>query len=220
MPSPETRPAKSSYGMMYNERQAYRRNQKNCRIAAFVGGSSLGHHDRIVQARIAKSREVLQRRLVAKRREGDAKVTALRESLATDEFGDVNPFTGLSTFEPLEELLDRKIAKFQRQALRSPDHNAETGYDLVHYDVEHADGTHSTVMAYLERASLTSTRAVGAPDDRVAHVIVISNSSEKSRYAFYKAGSLVEHTDLGLSEAQALVSQRLNAGIPFLSVAR
>jgi hypothetical protein len=36
----------------------------------------------------------------------------------------------------------------------------------------------------------------------------------------YRDGNLMEQTELSLADAQRLVAQKLNAGVPFFSVAR
>jgi hypothetical protein len=178
------------------------------------------HAEDLQKAKVVKARKALHERMATSRRILDERGLALRESLAQDELGEVNPFTALSTLDPISEIFDRKVKRYARQAFRSPDHQDEAGYDLVHYEIELTDGGRADLLAYLERASLTAQRAVGAPDDRVAFVLVMSENKDSTAYAFYRAGELIENTVLPATEARTLVTQRLAAGVPFLSVAR
>jgi hypothetical protein len=75
-------------------------------------------------------------------------------------------------------------------------------------------------MAYLERPVLTATRGVGMIDERIPFVMVVTNEGEKTNYAYYRSGELVEQNNIPWAEAQSLVAQRLNASVPFLSVSR
>lgn len=180
------------------------------------------HAGDLVKARIAKSRQVLETRTFRAKQLLNSQSSSLRESLAQDEFGEVNPFASLSSLDPLTAILERKVKSFQRQAFRSPDHQEESGYDLVHYEIQLADGGRADILAYLERASLTSERGVGAgaPEDRVPFVVIMNESKDSTAYAYYRAGDLLENAILPLSETRALLAQRLSAGVPFLSVAR
>lgn len=178
------------------------------------------HAGDLQKARIAKSRQVLNERTFRAKQLLNSQSSNLRDSLAQDELGEVNPFAALSSLDPLTQIMERKIKSFQRQALRSPDHQEESGYDLVHYEIQLTDGGRASILAYLERASLTSERGVGAPEDRVPFVIMLNETGESTAYAYYRGGDLVESTVLASPEARALLTQRLSAGVPFLSVAR
>lgn len=179
------------------------------------------HAGDLVKARIAKSRQVLESRTFRAKQLLNSQSSNLRESLAQDEFGEVNPFASLSSLDPLTAILERKVKSYQRQAFRSPDHHEEAGYDLVHYEIQLGDGGRADILAYLERASLTSERGVGASaEERVPFVIIMNESKDSTAYAYYRAGDLLENTILPLSETRALLAQRLSAGVPFLSVAR
>lgn len=139
----------------------------------------------------------------------------LRFALTQDELGDLSPFAKLTTLEPLTAMMKLGVAGFQRQAFRSPQYKDEVGYDLVEYEIEHPDKNKSYVLAYLEYP-LTEDQA-GKP---VPVVIVMKANKGAARQAFFRDGELVEEGDLTLAQVQALVAQKLNAGVPFFSVSR
>lgn len=142
----------------------------------------------------------------------DPTLERLRGHLAQDEIGTRNPFADLSTIEPLTLVLAKGVKGFGRQAYRSPQYKEETGYDLVSYEIQHADQTVSRVLAYLE-----TPLEGGEP---VPVVLVMRAGGEGARQSLYRSGQLIEETDVTLLQAQNRVHQRLNAGIPFMSVAR
>lgn len=163
-------------------------------------------------------RQVTRQKLHAhfKQASGEAKpesrLEQLRFVLAQDELGLRNPYAELSSLAPLTELLKKGVRDFTRQAFRSPQYKEEVGYDLVAYEIEHDDGARSRVLAYLE--------APLGGGDLVPVVVVMRASGEGARQALYRAGKLVEESDVTLLQAQNLVHQRLSAGIPFMSVSR
>jgi hypothetical protein len=176
---------------------------------------------KVAQIRKAKERllEKLKTPVVAKAKSPE-QAGALRDSLAQDEFGDMNPFADLANVEPLNALFAKGVKRFERTTYRSPNHQGESGYDLLEYQIEHPQGGQSIIMAYLERPVLTATRGVGMIDDRIPFVMVVTNEGEKTNYAYYRSGELVEQNNIPWAEAQGLVAQRLNASVPFLSVSR
>jgi hypothetical protein len=117
-------------------------------------------------------------------------------------------------------LFAKGVKSFERTTFRSPNHQEASGYDLLEYQIEHPHGGKSIIMAYLERPVLTATHGVGGIDDRIPFVMVVTNKGEKTTFAYYRAGELVEQNDIPWNEAQSLVAQRLNASVPFLSVSR
>jgi hypothetical protein len=176
---------------------------------------------KVAQIRQAKERllEKLKTPVVAKTKSPE-QAGALRDSLAQDEFGDMNPFADLANVEPLKALFAKGVKRFERTTYRSPNHQGESGYDLLEYQIEHPQGGQSIIMAYLERPVLTATRGVGMIDERIPFVMVVTNEGEKTNYAYYRSGELVEQNNIPWAEAQGLVAQRLNASVPFLSVSR
>lgn len=139
-------------------------------------------------------------------------ITELTESLANVELGEVNPFARLSTLKPLDAVLAKGVLSFKRQAYRSPNYKEESGYDLVSYQITHPDQTSSVILAYLEPT-------LEGPD-AVPVVLIVLNGPEHARQALFRAGELTESQSVPLSVAQGMVARRLNAGVPFLSVAR
>lgn len=178
------------------------------------------HSGDLVKARIELSKKILRRLNREHKHELDQKSLAFHDSIAADEIGDTNPFLALSTLDPITSILERGIRSFSREVFRSPDYHAETGYDLVHYEIQLNDGTRADLMAYLERSSLVAQKAVGTPDERTPFVVVLSRSGESVNYSYYRAGDLIENTQIPALEADSLLTQRLSQGIPFLSVAR
>ena len=162
----------------------------------------------------AQSRAELRARWTAPKGAASATgpATELRESLSNVEIGEANPFAKLSTLKPLDAVLNKGISSFKRQAYRSPNYKEESGYDLVAYHVTHPDQTSSVILAYLERT-------LEGPD-AVPVVLVVSNGPEHASQALFRSGELTESAQVPLSVAQGMVAQRLNAGVPFLSVAR
>lgn len=146
--------------------------------------------------------------------------SALSRSLEQDELGDENPFSHLANLDPLHEIIGKGVTKFRRETFRSPQYQGENGYDLVSYEVQHSDGSQSSILAYLERANATTWHNVGAPDDRITSVVFMVANGIGATYSSYRAGALTEQSTLTSTEAQTLISQRLVSGIPFLSVSR
>jgi hypothetical protein len=144
----------------------------------------------------------------------------LSRSFEDDEILDANPFAHLSTLEPLQKIMQKGVAHFQRETLRSSDYQEESGYDILSYEIEHSDGTKSEVMAYLEKKDPNEVRNIGAPDTRTVFVVVMVANGPTSDISFFRGGELIQQSALSTSEAQALVSNRLSEGVPFLSVSR
>lgn len=147
-------------------------------------------------------------------------VTEFREALAQDEFGEFVPFAHLSTLDPLLNLVRKGVKRFERTTFRSPEYQGESGYDLVHYEVEHPNGARSSILAYLDRPLLTAQRNVGEPDSRVPVVMIMNENGAMSEYALYRAGHLVEQSQIPLADVSRLVAQRISQSLPFMSVSR
>jgi hypothetical protein len=144
----------------------------------------------------------------------------LSQSLEQDEFIDGNPFAHLATLDPLHQIMSRGVSRFHRETYRSPDYHDESGYDMVHYEIEHPDGRNSVVLAYLDRG-IAGVHEIGAPDQGVPVVIfLVAMDGEEVSYAVFRASQAVEQTKLPTAKAQELVAQRLSEGVPFLSVSR
>jgi hypothetical protein len=144
----------------------------------------------------------------------------LSRSLEQDELKDENPFTHLSTLDPLQQIMFRGVAHFKRETFRSPDYQEESGYDLVAYEIEHTDGSKSSILAYLEKLDSTEARGVGMPDERVPFVVFVVANGESVSSSIFRGGALINQTDISPGEAEAMISHRLSLGVPFLSVSR
>ncbi|MBX3022259.1 MAG: hypothetical protein KF799_11355 [Bdellovibrionales bacterium] len=138
----------------------------------------------------------------------------LRFTFTQDEFGNVSPFGQLNTIAPLTQMMNKGVVGFNRQAYRSPQYKEEVGYDLLQYEIEHKDGSKSYVLAYLERP------LEGNPDELVPVVIVMQGHQGAAKQSLFRSGQLVEQGDLSLAQVQSLMTQKLNSGVPFFSVAR
>ena len=136
----------------------------------------------------------------------------LRAALGAVELGRSNPFADLRDLKPLEAVLARGAVHFKRQSYRSAHYQEETGYDIVAFDITHSDQTKSTILAYLERT-------LEGPDV-VPVVLLVTNGPERAKQALFRGGELAESQSVPLSVAQSMVAQRVNAGVPFFSVAR
>lgn len=146
---------------------------------------------------------------------------SFQESLVQDELKEQNPFNTLSSSDPLNKVLDKGVLSFRREAFRSPNYQEESGYDLLAYEVTHPDKSISNIVAYLENpGSATQGRGIGAPDERAPFVMFMVAGKGKTAQYFFRNGTLIEHSDLTQGEAQAIVSRRLNTGVPFISVSR
>jgi len=142
----------------------------------------------------------------------------LRELMDGDELAGINPFENLNSEDTLNRVFSRGIQAFERQTLRSPSYREESGYDLVHYEILHKDGSMSSILAFLEQPEDSAS----AFDVRTetAMVMVLTPKDGQQEYALYRDGALEELNMLMREEGSALFAQRLEAGIPFLSVSR
>jgi hypothetical protein len=131
----------------------------------------------------------------------------LRQIMEDDELAGQNPFEGLKSDGGFQHLFDKEISAFERQTLRSPSYREEAGYDLVHYEILYADGTMARLLAY-----------VAETNEPI--VMVLTPNNEHNEYSLYRNGSLEEMTLVMPEEGDSLLAQRLESGIPFLSVSR
>lgn len=127
------------------------------------------------------------------------------ESLERDEMGDQNPFANLKNLAALQQILAKGVTSFTREAYRSPNYQGESGYDLLSYVIQQADGGRSTILVYME----------GVP-----YVTFAVGTSSKSDVSTYRAGLLQESLELSTADAESHFARRLNVAVPFLSVAR
>jgi hypothetical protein len=148
--------------------------------------------------------------------EAGTQLASFNTSLSQDEIGNRNPFANLSSLDPLSEIMNKGIVRFQRQAYRSPDYRKEAGYDLVEYEVIHPDRSQSTILAYMETPLVDDPSVQPVP----VVMIVTAESKDQTKQTLYRDGNLVEQNQLSTADAHQLITQRLNAGIPFFSVSR
>lgn len=178
------------------------------------------HAHEFTRERVRLVKERLREKLIAQAPVKIGKGTELRESFTEDEFGEINPFAGLSTLDSLTSLFARGVSGYDRNTYRSPDYHGESGYDLVHYQVKHPDGGVSSVLAFLDRPELTTSLNVGSSEVRVPVVMVMVQKGERTEYTLYKGGNLIEQSQIPSSDIEGIVAQRVNASVPFLSVSR
>lgn len=129
-----------------------------------------------------------------------------RDSLTQDELGEENPFAMLSGMEALTKLMSKGVRHFERQTYRTPRYKGESGYDLVHYTIEQFDGTHSSVLAYLE--------------GHTPMVVISVGEGLKSELHVFRGGDLMERSVVAGTQAHAAIDRRINESVPFLSVSR
>ncbi len=176
------------------------------------------HSEDLAQARKEKSRAILAQRLndstQNKKSQKSVNLIAqeLRQSLMQDEIADLNPFSSLESVDSLASILNSDIKNFDRQTYRSSKYQGEAGYDVVHYDLLHGNGDHSSVISYVEQDLVDGT----------LHVIVALLRTEggRSHYSLFRSGRQIEAREISIEDSQSLVAQRLNSAIPFLSVSR
>lgn len=147
----------------------------------------------------------------------------LSAAMTQDEIAAENPFANLSTLDPLNSIYSKGILNFQRQAFRSSEYREEFGYDLLEYDIEHKDHSHSIVLAYVEKPlvdKLTNDSQNPQVSGRVPVVIMMESANGLAKQAVFRSNLLINQSELPLIEAQALVNDKLSSGIPFFSVAR
>ncbi len=150
----------------------------------------------------------------------------LRALLEQDDLADQNPFANLSSQDPLNDIFKAGVVRFQRKTLRSRTYRDESGYDLVHYEIDQAGGHKSQILAYLEREAGEITEGdisgEGQPSMHVEVpvILVVRNAGEQSEYSVFRDGALIESSTISTPDADHLLTQRLSDGIPFLSVSR
>ncbi|NJL25815.1 MAG: hypothetical protein HC902_11990 [Calothrix sp. SM1_5_4] len=140
-----------------------------------------------------------------------AVAAALKEALAQDELKEQNPYAGLSSLDPIRAIFDKGVSVFSRQTYRSSEYTGESGYDVVHYEIEHPDKSKSSILAYLER--MLSQEAAGSGSERIPMVLITGNE-----VSVFREGILLERGSLAPEAAEELVASRLAAAVPFLSV--
>lgn len=175
------------------------------------------------KAQMQLAKERLRQRLEessARNSKPRGQTNILRESLAQDEFGEILPFASLSTLDPLAKVFEKGVKSFERTVFRGPDYQGESGYDLVQYEIEHFNGSKSSVLAYLDRPALTLSRNVGDPDVRVPVVVIMEARGEIAAYSLYRSGNLVEQSKIPSEDMSDLVARRISSSIPYLSVSR
>lgn len=146
----------------------------------------------------------------------------LKALLAQDDLADQNPFANLSSEEPLNAIFKAGVSRFERQTMRSRSYRDESGYDLVHYNIELSDGRTSHVLVYLERTLEALENPDGEPSiqKEIPVIIVMMSSPEESEYSVFRDGALIETSQIPSTQAENLLAQRLANTIPFLSVSR
>lgn len=153
--------------------------------------------------------------------EDTSALAQLQSQMAQDDLGDSNPFSNLSTEVPFEDVYKAGVVRFERQALRSRTYRDESGYDLVHYEVELESGRKAHILAYLER-TIESLGSSGEPAmaAEIPVVVVAINTGADTNLSVYRDRILVESSAVSSGQADELLARRLKEGIPFLSVAQ
>lgn len=142
----------------------------------------------------------------------------LVQSLIEDEFEKGAPFANLSSYYPLALLLSKGVTQYTRNTYRTHEFRGEEGYDLVTYDITHGDGTHSSIMAYMDRSSGNELDTLTTPKRSVYVVLSLPETKRTNYYNLYRDNELFEHSSLAASESLALVNHRVNASVPFTAV--
>lgn len=146
-------------------------------------------------------------------------VAQLKAQFASDDLADQNPFSNLSSEVPLEALYSAGVQGFERQSLRSGSYRDESGYDLLHYEISLRGGGKAYVLAYVDEG-LEELVDDPSPAQNTVVLQIFRPSGEGMELALYRDGALLETSTLSTAKAESLMAQRLNNGVPFLSVAR
>lgn len=145
--------------------------------------------------------------------ESSSRFDAFMSNLAQAELGDRNPFSELSTLAPFERLLAKGIKGFERAVFRSDKFVGEVGYDLIHYTIQQNDGSVSEILAYLDQSL--------ALDGSIEPVVIALVSEDRVvHYSLFRNGLLTEEGNVDVNKASTMVAQRVEASVPFMSVAR
>lgn len=131
-------------------------------------------------------------------------------SMRTDALGDQLIFAGLSTFEPIKDILKKGIVSYERKTLRTQNYQDEQGYDLLVYEIHHPLSVESKVMAYYERKSgqlpvlkiVFLTGRPGAPDVDLVQ---------------FENGQLSDHREIAWTEGQTLFDRQLTDASTLMS---
>ena len=174
------------------------------------------HQDRqLDEQQAAQAQERLKARLATKDLglQPSTPLEHLRVALSQDELDNANPYTALNTLEPIRYVLGKGVSRFRRETLRSPQYKEEAGYDVVSYEITHADHSVSKILAYAETP-------LADPAARQTVVIVLQSHRGVSKQFLFRDGVLEHQGQVTLAQASSLVNQKLNASVPFFSVSR
>lgn len=144
----------------------------------------------------------------------------LSQALEDDEIKEENPYAGLASLDALHQIMKAGVTKFRRETYRSPGYQDESGYDMVHYEIEHPDGRTSVILAFVDRTEVIGPHDIGTPDRGVPIVIFMTSKGDAMAYSMFQSGKLIEQSELPTAKAQQLIANRLAEGVPFLSVSR
>lgn len=146
-------------------------------------------------------------------------VQRLFTAMSHDEFSAGKPFTGLSTYRPMEELATMDITGFDRETLRTSAYQGAVGYDLVRYTIHMKKGMDATVMAFKKQTGKGEI-ALGQFDDRPVFVLVSLPGDHSSKVYRYEMGDLTTDVTLPLKEASTLIDTQMQSStkVMFASV--
>lgn len=126
---------------------------------------------------------------------------ALLRSMLTDVFYVKPTFEGFMDSDPMLDIAERGVVRFERTIFRSLTNVRfwNQGYDFIRYRVFHEDGTHSVLLAYKQaRSPGESPRGMGAPDPRpMHHAAYISLGNGKAAEYIYSRGDFRDAKRVG-----------------------
>ncbi len=135
----------------------------------------------------------------------------LINSMQDDEFDRGNPFYSLNNVYPVALIIDQGVKRFRRDAYRSSHFLGGLGYDVVKYEIEHANGARSYILAYKEKTGPNQI-AIGHSDARPTFSLFVVPQDEAQVFlSLYQDGRPVQNElvdrDLGLRQVTTKVDQ-------------
>jgi hypothetical protein len=117
----------------------------------------------------------------------------------------------------------KEITSVERTTLRSSSYRDEAGYDLIHYEIHHRNGSTSQIVAqidYNQPINKDSFDKPGLVTESIVVLVLNPVADEQYQMTQFKDGLPVEGLNVPRSRGEARVAQRLDQAIPFLSVSR
>lgn len=146
----------------------------------------------------------------------------LKTMMSADDLDGKNPFSDLLEDQALLDAM-ADVKSVERTTLRSSNYRDEAGYDLIHYEVRHANGSVSQIVAqvdYNQPFNRDTLPKLENPKESIVVLVLNPVADEQYQLTQFRDGLAVEGLNVPKSRGEARVAQRLDQAIPFLSVSR